>query len=56
MYHKIATGTHREPSPSQGVNVIKPASPQPPKPLSIATIERIRQTSIAQQRVSQPKK
>lgn len=56
MHHKIATGAQREPSPSQGVNVIKPASPLPPKPLSSATIERIRQTSVGQHSVTPPKK
>lgn len=56
MNHKIATGTQREPSPSQGVNVIKPAPLLPPKPLSSATIERIRQSSVVQQPATQQKK
>ena len=56
MHHKIATGAQREPSPSQGVNVIKPGSPLPPKPLSSATIARIRQSSVAQHPASQEKK
>jgi hypothetical protein len=52
MTFTTATITLREPSPSLGVNVIKPAAVQPPKPFSNAIIERIRQLSVASHMVS----
>ncbi len=45
MYHKPEESSQREPTPGQGVNVIKPGSPLPPKPLSKQTIRRIREVS-----------
>lgn len=46
MYYKSAQGAQHEPTPSQGVNVMKPGTPPPPKPLSDATIQRIRETAV----------
>jgi hypothetical protein len=45
MYHKSPNGDQHEPAPSQGVNVLKPGSPQPPKALSKQTIQRLRQVA-----------
>lgn len=45
MYHKSPNGEQREPTPSQGVNVLKPGSPEPPKALSEQTLQRLRQAA-----------
>ena len=45
MYHKPARGTQSEPTPSQGVNVIKSESPAPTKPLTQRVIERLREST-----------
>ena len=47
MYYKSAQGEQREPTPSQGVNVIKAGTPAPPKPLRDSTIQRIREAASA---------
>jgi hypothetical protein len=45
MIQKVSPGAKRNAVPANGVNSIEPGSPLPPKPLSRATIERIRQVS-----------
>lgn len=45
MYHKPARGPQSEPTPSQGVNVIKTVPPAPPKPLTQQVIERLREST-----------
>lgn len=45
MYHKSARGPQSEPTPSQGVNVIRAVQPDPPKPLTQKVIERLREST-----------
>lgn len=54
MYHKAAQSAQSEPTPSQGVNVVKQVAITPPPPLPQQVIDRLRQSVASSQRTSRP--